>query len=130
MEVQGTNARGNAIYREHVGGDRYRFDFGLCSSEKGWQQWDTAQDASYFGVWVHVGMRKVCSFAEGDVTVVTCQDAEHFNAEIASMEAFYGAPPPAMIVLDLEANTRTDVFVPRLSAAAKPDDADIGEKHE
>lgn len=120
MESQETNARGNAIYREHVGGDRYRFDFDLCNSAKGWQQWDTAQDASYFGVWVHVEMRKVCSFAEGDVTVVTCPDDEHFNAEIASMEAFYGAPPPALIVLDLEANTRTDIFTPRLSATGLP----------
>jgi len=107
---QETNDRGNAVLREHVGGDRYRFDFDLCRSERGWKQWDTEQDASYFGIWVHVERRQVVVFAEGDVTVITFPDIEHFKSELASMEAFHGVPPPAFVVLDLEANTRTDIY--------------------
>lgn len=30
-------------------GDRYRYDFDLCSCARGWAQADTAQDASWFG---------------------------------------------------------------------------------
>ena len=36
------------ITREFCPGDRYLYDFGLCSYKKGWAQVDTAQDASYF----------------------------------------------------------------------------------
>ena len=36
------------ITREFCPGDRYTYDFGLCSYEKGWAQVDTAQDVSYF----------------------------------------------------------------------------------
>ena len=42
------------IAREFCPGDRYTYDFGLCSFEKGWAQVDTAQDASYFGTWTRV----------------------------------------------------------------------------
>ena len=39
------------ITREFCPGDRYTYDFGLCTYEKGWAQVDTAKDASYFGTW-------------------------------------------------------------------------------
>ena len=41
------------ITREFCPGDRYVYDFGLCTYEKGWAQVDTAQDASYFGTWAN-----------------------------------------------------------------------------
>ena len=41
------------ITREFGPGDRYVYDFGLCSYENGWAQVDTAQDASYFGTWAN-----------------------------------------------------------------------------
>ena len=37
------------IIRSCESGDRYRFDFDLCSCARGWAQVDTAQDASWFG---------------------------------------------------------------------------------
>jgi hypothetical protein len=39
------------IIRRFQPGDRYRFDFDLCSCARGWAQVDTAQDASRFGTW-------------------------------------------------------------------------------
>ena len=60
-----TNERGNKIRRGFVMGDRYAFDFKHCTALKGWRQFDTEQDASYFGVWVHTGKRQVVTFAEG-----------------------------------------------------------------
>lgn len=57
--------------------DRYAFDFQACTSEAGWAQIDTEQDASYFGQWLQPWDRKVCSFIEGEVRVVQAEsDAE------------------------------------------------------
>lgn len=44
------NERGNTIFRSFHPADRYQFDFNLCSKKKGWKQYDTSQDAWYFGV--------------------------------------------------------------------------------
>jgi hypothetical protein len=84
------NERGNEIERSHRDADRYLFDFRLCKAENGWQQFDTNQDASYFGIWKHAGRLEILTYAEGDVTRVKCPDAAHYNAEIKSMCEFYG----------------------------------------
>ncbi len=44
------NERGNTVFRSFHSTERYRFDFRLCTKEKGWTQYDTNQDAWYFGV--------------------------------------------------------------------------------
>ncbi len=95
------NARGNVISRGfHPCSDRYRYDFGICSREKGWIQYDTSQDASYFGVWVNVKYRQTFTYCEGDTTLVDCPTVESFRAELESMEEFYGDPPPMALVID------------------------------
>ena len=92
------NERGNYIKRGHdFMGDRYRYDFKVCTPAKGWQQYDTRQDASYFGVWVHAKRRATFTYCEGDTTLVLCPTAESFAAELADMARFYGPPPPAWI---------------------------------
>jgi len=54
MSKKEVNQFGNEITRSFEGDiDRYKFDFGLCSYSKGWIQFDTDQDAWYFGVWIH-----------------------------------------------------------------------------
>ncbi len=85
------NERGNIIADASWSGDRYKFDFDLCTHDKGWEQYDTDQDAWYFGSWVHAATRTIVTYAEGDITVVRCLTAESFNAEIASANEFYGA---------------------------------------
>lgn len=99
------NARGNQVIRRWKTAfdaeDRYRFDFELCKASDGWQQYDTCQDAWYFGVWVHIEKREIWTYAEGDVTIVKCPDDEHLRAELASMAEFYGDPPPAMVACDM-----------------------------
>ena len=65
------------ITRQFAPGDRYRYDFGLCSYENGWAQIDTAQDASWFGIWASPTERTILNFAQGDVTRTICDnDAE------------------------------------------------------
>lgn len=85
-----TNERKNLVTSAFVENlSRYFFDERVTRQGAGWQQWDTSQDASYFGVWVHRDLRQILTFAEGDITVVECLDDERFKAEIESMERLY-----------------------------------------
>lgn len=64
-----------------MGGSRYPFDEHL----KGWEQFDTPQDASYYGVWTSVDRRAVVSYAEGDVCLVVAPGPEEFQNEVRSL---------------------------------------------
>lgn len=81
------------------GYDRYQFDMTHCAAEDGWEQYDTDQDAWYFGVWVRLSTRETVTYAEGDITHVSAPTDEAFAAELASMADFYGDPPPAFKVI-------------------------------
>lgn len=101
--VDEVNARGNTVHRDidadrmvgFKGNSRYVYDTMLCS-DKGWQQYDTDQDAPYFGCWVHLEKRMTMCYCEGDRTLVVCPTVETFKAELADMERFYG-PTPATL---------------------------------
>lgn len=62
--------------------DRCRYEW---DGDPGWEQFDTDQDAWYFGVWVNKQTRQIRVYAEGDLTVTTCPTVAHFNAEIRRM---------------------------------------------
>ncbi|MBI9082705.1 MAG: hypothetical protein JEZ11_03850 [Desulfobacterales bacterium] len=111
--VPETNSRGNIIERSFDGQtDRYAFDMGRCSRANGWIQYDTQQDASYFGVWVNMETRQTVTFCEGDIIEVTCLDKASFKAELDDAAQFYGPPPPAMVTYDKNWN-RTEYFSER-----------------
>jgi len=99
-----TKASGAVIEDRFVGPfrERYEYDFKRCKSADGWKQYDTQQDASYFGVWVHPERRVIVTFAEGDETTVTCPTQESFEAEIREMNEFYGAPPAFAVSIGLD----------------------------
>lgn len=59
-------------------GDRYQFDFKLCTAAKGWAQIDSGHDASYYGNWANPTRRKIVSFCEGDVTIRTAETEDEF----------------------------------------------------
>lgn len=83
------NDRGNSVYRGFDGSaerSRYVYDVELSD----WAQYDTEQDAHYFGVWVNKKDMMILTYAEGDVTLVTCPDIQAYNAEIEYMNSFYG----------------------------------------
>lgn len=69
----------NQIQR-FIGGDRYQFDFVLCSSAKGFAQVDTRNDASYYGNWVNPESRRFITFAEGDYTETEFNNDEEMIA--------------------------------------------------
>ncbi len=89
----------NIIRAFHPDRDRYHYDFGECTEANGWRQYDTHQDASYFGVWIQPERWQVLTFAEGDESLVTCDSGEEFRAELDRLAAFYGDPPPAFTAI-------------------------------
>jgi len=100
MSEQEINKQGNLVKRDFIiNGDRYRFDFNYCSPKKGWQQYDTHEDAWYFGVWVNQKKKEIITYAEGDIIRVICQTEKSFKAELKTMAEFYGTPPPAYTVI-------------------------------
>lgn len=82
------------------GGERYYFDFMEGFLGGGWQQYDTDQDAWYFGVWVNIERREILTYAEGDITLRACASVESLKAQLESMAKFYGDPPPAFTSID------------------------------
>jgi hypothetical protein len=99
------NERGNVIERIFLfNADRYRFDLNDCRYDKGWVQFDTTQDAWYFGVWVNKDKRQIITYAEGDVTKVTCPTDESYNKEIEDMIKFY-EPGVSFITVNEEGTT-------------------------
>lgn len=82
--------------------DRYIFDMRLCRGGAGWVQYDTSQDAWYFGVWVHLESRQVVNYAEGDLYVDTYETVEEFRTKLKEMAEFYGDPPPAFTAIGLD----------------------------
>ena len=76
------------ITHEFCPGDRYVYDFGLCSYEYGWAQVDMAQDASYFGTWANPTRFLIFSYCEGDTTLMEAVSNEEFAAELREIEAW------------------------------------------
>ena len=76
------------VTREFCPGDRYTYDFGLCSCENGWAQFDTAQDAAHFGTWANPTRLMICSYCEGDTTLKEATSPEEFAAELREIDAW------------------------------------------
>ena len=76
------------ITREFCPGDRYVYDFGLCSYSNGWAQVDTAQDASYFGTWANPARLVILNYCEGDTTVKEAASPEEFAAELREIDVW------------------------------------------
>ena len=94
------NERGNTVLDLGLHqGERYLYDFEICKPDEGWEQYDTDQDAWYFGIWVQTRVRWILTYAEGDLSLVQCATQESFQAELKSMEDFYGDAPAAVIAV-------------------------------
>ena len=84
------NGQENDVFRAFLPSERYIIDFADDFTTEGWLQFDTDQDAEYFGVWVNPSTLQTLTYAEGDWTLVCCQDVEHYNAEVRDAINFYG----------------------------------------
>lgn len=69
--------------------DRYAFDFRYCNHKRGWAQCDTAQDASYFGIWTNPFRLMIVTYAEGDVTIQTAASETEYRNALREAASFY-----------------------------------------
>jgi len=116
--VERVNDRGNRVQNSYIHGDRYQFDFDDAFRGQGWQQLDTVDDASYFGIWTHRDRLQVLTFAEGDVTLITAPTAEAYNLEVQAIFAFHDVAPGYSMV-DPGDGTVTRVFEDRARHLAR-----------
>ena len=89
----------NAFYLHR---ERYHYDFKKCKRFDGWVQFDTRQDAAYFGIWVHPEKRQIITWCEGDEITETCETETEYHEKLKSMAACYGDPPPAFRAISLD----------------------------
>ena len=87
--------------------DRYHYDRTLLA--QGWQQYDTEEDAWYFGIWIHTEKLETFTYAEGDTCHVIAPNVEAFRAELARLYQ-YRPQAPAFISIDPEAGVVTRHF--------------------
>ena len=59
------------------------FDSKECKSSNGWAQFDTEEDASYFGQWINPFELKIVCYAEGDVSVRSCETEQEFIEDVS-----------------------------------------------
>ena len=80
----------NLLYDFSYHRDRYMIDFAEDYQGSGWEQFDTDQDAWYYGVWVNPKTYQTLSYTEGDIHLVVCNGPVDYSREIRSMIEYYG----------------------------------------
>jgi len=70
------------------GGERYPFDQAHCGTQSDWYQFDTRQDASFYGTWVNPVLRAVVCYCEGDISVSELETADGYRAYIAELNTW------------------------------------------
>ncbi len=97
--------------------ERYEIDF--APDGKNWDQFDTDQDAPYFGIWVNPTDLQTLRYAEGDWSFIQCENYEQYNREIDSMIEFYKQGRIATVI-DNEARTATTLVQDRTKFLIEP----------
>jgi len=121
LRKQDTEAHPGGELRRKVFADveRYCIDFGMLS-EDGWQQFDTEQDAPYFGVWTHCGMLEILTCCEGDWTLSTYAEPFEFGDAVREMRKFYGPRPAECRVIGADGQVREMSIREALGGEAGP----------
>ena len=89
---------GCTIYNWSCDSERYVVDFADDFTTEGWKQFDTDQDAHYFGVWINPQTFQVLTYAEGDWTVTDCHNRDRYRREIERLIEFHGAGRIATVI--------------------------------
>lgn len=67
-------------------GDRYKYDFTEMTTQKGWAQVDTGQDAWYYGTWTNPFTLEIFNYCEGDTTLQKAENTIEYRAEIEEIK--------------------------------------------
>ena len=81
---------GCLTYRMFLPSERYVIDFDPLFGVEGWQQFDTNQDAHYFGCWVNPRTRMVLTYAEGDWSLEVAPSDDLYLEAVGRLVSFYG----------------------------------------
>ncbi len=73
----------------YMDANRYSW-FSGKDRKAGWEQFDTDHDAWYFGVWINPKTLQTRTYAEGDLTTVTCENKQTYENEVRKMMESYG----------------------------------------
>ena len=77
---KGDSVNDNAVVAYYFIMDGGRYPFDQVSRRLGFYQYDTPQDAWYFGLWVNPEKLQIVCYAEGDVIVSTAHDRAGYDA--------------------------------------------------
>ena len=72
-----------------LGTTRSKFDFDLCSVNKGWAQVDTKSDASYYGIWANPTELKILSYMEGDIILNIAENSNEFIEKLRNISEWH-----------------------------------------
>ncbi len=81
------NKQGNWLVEENFF-FRNRYYYDACL-DNDWQRVSTDQDADYFSVWYNEETMQILTYAEGDVSLVTCLNSKQYEREFRAMWTFY-----------------------------------------
>ena len=89
LKERRTSTAGNPLEMLFViNGDRYAMDFRECGNRSDWYQYDTDQDAWYYGHWLNPVLRLMVAYVEGDIYVTTCATVDDYRRELEALDAF------------------------------------------
>lgn len=72
--------------KDFIEADRYLFDFYYCSTQEGYAQVDTNQDAAYCGTWTNPFKRTIFSYCEGDTCLKTAENDDEYVKELLDIK--------------------------------------------
>ncbi|MEI4935953.1 hypothetical protein [Aeromonas caviae] len=101
LELTGTGCH---IDRGSHQADRYYYDRTLLA--QGWQQYDTDEDAWYFGIWIHTEKLETFTYAEGDTSHVIAPNVEAFSAELVRLYLYHPQAPAGFDPIDPDTLSR------------------------
>ena len=71
-----------------INGERYAFDNKHCGMSSDWYQYDSDQDAPYYGTWINPALLAAVCYCEGDITATICGAPTQFRQWFAELEAW------------------------------------------
>ncbi|MCT7992488.1 hypothetical protein [Laspinema olomoucense] len=100
---------GKKIYRWFADSERYFIDFADDYHQHGLIQYDTDQDAPYFGVWISPTKMLTLTYCEGDWSLVICDNPITYNSEVDLIVEFY-EKAPGFVSIDIDEKTITKYY--------------------
>lgn len=111
-----TEHEDRATRRHFASTGRYVVDFAPGFTSSSWVQFDTPDDAAYFGLWVDPVRWLTLCYTEGDWTFCEFSSAEAYNARIRALCEFH---EPTRYALAIDKDGATAYYQDRVELFAR-----------